>query len=457
MSFWGVTVWNLCMQGFYLAIHMAFLAWWFGMKPRPGAWGRPGMALLLSGLLVLSSATGAALYTQGYFRDSALLWLGDLMAWYVSGFCIAFCFYRVYRESMVICWLLVCLLNLLNDFSANMAGFFLIWNHPFRLAVLKERMLYLAFMVFVIPLVEYTIVLCLKKPGIIRMIGDWLKQKEFSFVSVITISLYPVWIHGVMKFINAKKMLKSEQDNLSILLVLFLLVMFVFGRQKELQRKQIAAQRIMLQQQSAYIDSLEELQREMRRFQHDYKNMMTGVYAQARERDIEAIQRFIEDMTDDFDSQVGGRIREMTQLGNVHMMEVKGLLLGKAEEMKKERIAFELEVFRPFLKTGMRGTDSCRCLGILLDNAIDEVRGMESASVSLMISSQEGCTTFRVKNLLYSDVDFQKIWRQGYSTRGENRGIGLASYKKILERYDNAFSLATVSDGYFIQELKIQE
>ena len=53
--------------------------------------------------------------------------------------------------------------------------------------------------------------------------------------------------------------------------------------------------------------------------------------------------------------------------------------------------------------------------------------------------------------------DFQKIWQHGYSTRGSGRGIGLASYKKILEHYDNAFSLTTVSDGYFVQELKIQE
>ena len=79
---------------------------------------------------------------------------------------------------------------------------------------------------------------------------------------------------------------------------------------------------------------------------------------------------------------------------------MKGLLLAKAEEMKKERIEFDLKVFRPFVKTAMKRTDLCRCLGILLDNAMDEVRGKERAKVSLMISSQEGVTTFRVKNAL---------------------------------------------------------
>ena len=39
----------------------------------------------------------------------------------------------------------------------------------------------------------------------------------------------------------------------------------------------------MMQQQNAYIESLEGLQREVQRFRHDYKNRMAGMYAQAKE------------------------------------------------------------------------------------------------------------------------------------------------------------------------------
>ena len=103
----------------------------------------------------------------------------------------------------------------------------------------------------------------------------------------------------------------------------------------------------------------------------------------------------------------------------------------------------------------------CRCLGILIDNAIDEVQGKKGKKpkpqIHIMISSQEECTTFQVRNPLYSNIDFHKIWQQGYSTRGADRGIGLASYKSILEHYENVFSLATIRDGYFIQELNHHE
>lgn len=120
-------------------------------------------------------------------------------------------------------------------------------------------------------------------------------------------------------------------------------------------------------------------------------------------------------------------------------------------------ISCELEVMRPFYGAEFRTTDLCRCLGILIDNAIEEVRGKEDARVHIMISSQNGITTFRVKNALYHEVDFHKIWQQGYSTKGSSRGIGLASYKKILSGYDNVLPVTAVREGCFIQELKIQE
>ena len=228
-----------------------------------------------------------------------------------------------------------------------------------------------------------------------------------------------------------------------------------------MQKKQIQTQQISMQQQNAYIESLEKLQSEMRRFRHDYKNMMSGMYLQAKEGNMEAVQNFIQDMTSDFDYQVGEQIRRLTQLGNIHMLEVKGLLLGKMEKMQQEQISCELEVLRPFDRTRLRTTDLCRCLGILIDNAIDEVQGKKDKKpkpqIHIMISSQEECTTFQVRNPLYSNIDFHKIWQQGYSTRGADRGIGLASYKSILEHYENVFSLTTIRDGYFIQELKIQE
>ena len=75
----------------------------------------------------------------------------------------------------------------------------------------------------------------------------------------------------------------------------------------------------------------------------------------------------------------------------------------------------------------------------------------------VMISRHEDCVTIRVKNTLYHEIDLSKIWESGYSTKGKERGIGLTSYKRILDGYDNILSAASVQDGEFIQEMKIME
>ena len=243
--------------------------------------------------------------------------------------------------------------------------------------------------------------------------------------------------------------------SLSFLLVIHLILVYV-GRE-EYQKERILQQQVGLQQQSAYIEKMEQIQEEVRRFRHDLNNMMAGVYLQAKEGDLTAVQAFIRDVTEDFDRQTGSQIRLLNQLANVHMTEVKGLLLEKLARMQREKIFCELEVLRPLDCTRIRSVDLCRCLGILLDNAVEEVCGRKDGYIHVMISSQEYCTTFRVKNTLYGMVDLGRLGMEGYSTKGTGRGIGLSSYRHVLEKYDFVLSATAVEDGYFIQELKIQE
>ena len=186
-------------------------------------------------------------------------------------------------------------------------------------------------------------------------------------------------------------------------------MIFVYVGRDWQQKQYIAAQQLSIRQQTVYIEKMEQIQSELRGFRHDFKNMMAGMYLQAKEGDLEAVQAFIQEMTEDFDRQVGDQVRLLNQLANIHMVEVKGLLLEKLGQMQKEEIRCELEVLRPFEGTRMHSTDLLRCLGILVDNAVDEVRGKKDARIHLMISSQNGCTTFRVKNTLYGTVDFQSL------------------------------------------------
>ncbi len=54
-------------------------------------------------------------------------------------------------------------------------------------------------------------------------------------------------------------------------------------------------------------------------------------------------------------------------------------------------------------------------------------------------------------------VDLHRVGTEGYSTKGNGRGVGLSSYRRITDKYDFVLTSTAVQDGCFIQELKIQE
>lgn len=346
-------------------------------------------------------------------------------------------------------------LNILYEFGWNLADIFAP-NKFFHLDNMSDRRQYLFYEWGVVSLCLFLVLLLLYKTRAGELFGQWEEQKLKKSV-LIFLCLCPILQQAVQETVEISAKDVGYNPATAVIFLLIIYMIFIYTGREEMQQRRIEEQNISLRQQGAYIENLEGLQREVRRFRHDFKNMMSGMYLQAEEGNLEAIQGYIQEMTEDFDMQVGSQIRLMNQLANIRLMEVKGLFLEKMKIMQEEEIRWELEVLRPFEMTRLRGTDLCRCLGILLDNAIEEVRGREDGQIHIMISSQNDYTTFRIKNTLYSAVDFHRLGDHGYSSKGQGRGIGLSNYKKILGRYERAVPYTTIHDGYFIQELKVQE
>lgn len=368
----------------------------------------------------------------------------------------ALCVCLVFREKFRRCWGITLFTQIIVEYSGTLS-FLIFTDRPLVLNIPEERRVYMLVNYGVGPGVFFLLLYLLYKMKIGDAYRRWLEHGEFWSRGMICLSAYPILFYGATDLLMGSGVSRNVSWGITLLMLFAALVLFHHMGMEEWQRREFASQQIILQQQDVYIKTLEGMQEEMRRFRHDYKNMMSGLYLTAREGELAKTHCFIQEMTEDFDSQIGDRIRQMGQLGNVCMTEVKGLLLTKLVQMQRDGTVCELEVMHPFQGTRCRITDLCRCLGILIDNAMEEVRGREDARVHIMISSQGGYTTFRVKNRLYHTVDVHEIWQRGYSTKGADRGLGLASYRKILAGYEDVLPATAVQEGYFIQEFKVRE
>lgn len=307
------------------------------------------------------------------------------------------------------------------------------------------------------PILGGVMIFVLKKTNFKFFMKHILMNEKFFRVSLTICFVLPVLLNWGMRVTGYY----GKPDNI-IVIFLFVLLAFVlflsifqYIATVEVNKQKLNAQKAILIQQQIYVQSLENMQQEIRTFRHDYKNILSGLYIQAKEGEVEAIQEFLQKMMANFDTRVGENIRQMTQLSNIHIIELKSLLLTKLMEMQQKGITCNLEVVYPVETLSMELEDINRCLGILVDNAIEEVESQINPSIEIIISNQMKCVTILVKNKAENHMKFHEIWKLGYSTKGENRGLGLYSYQKIIEKYTNVIPLTNWSDHYFIQELKI--
>ena len=221
--------------------------------------------------------------------------------------------------------------------------------------------------------------------------------------------------------------------------------------------RKLDAQQDIIAQQQLYEQDLEVIRQEVRSFRHDYKNLLAGLSEQADEGELDQLRTALSELDTGFDRCIGEKIRASTQIGNVRVPQVRSLLLSKLAVMAQKGIDCRLEAIYPMERVGMDVWDFTRCLGILLDNAAEAAAETETPWVEIVLLSQKGRLSLRVSNPYIGAIDPDKIWTEGFSTKGEGRGLGLSGYQRILADCPHAASSTSWADGVFIQELKVEE
>jgi len=240
------------------------------------------------------------------------------------------------------------------------------------------------------------------------------------------------------------------------ILLLCLVIIYYLGV-KGVDRDKMRALETTAKQQLLYVQELEKMQIEMRDYQHNFKNMLSGIYLQARDGQMEAISDYLQKAALNFDIKIGFNIKQAAQLSNIQIIELKSLLYTKFITMNEKSIPCIFEALYPVKSVCADLDDLIVCVGILLDNAIEESEKCNEPELSVIITKLETCLSVVVINKLSGPVNCHEIDQYGFSTKGENRGVGLFSYKKIVNKYRNMITATKCSNACFTQELMIMD
>ena len=231
----------------------------------------------------------------------------------------------------------------------------------------------------------------------------------------------------------------------------------IYSAQQLDAARKMEVQRDVIAQQQLYERDLEAIQREVRAFRHDYKNLLAGLSEQAGKGELDELRASLSQLDAGFDQHIGERIQASVHLGNVRVPQVRSLLLSKLAAMREKKIDCRLEALYPVERVGIDPWDLTRCLGILLDNAAEAALETETPWVEIVLLSQKDRLSLRVSNPYNGTIDPDRIWAEGFSTKGERRGLGLPSYQRILKDYPHAAASTSWANGVFVQELVVEE
>ncbi|MGQ7388535.1 sensor histidine kinase [Streptococcus suis] len=249
----------------------------------------------------------------------------------------------------------------------------------------------------------------------------------------------------------------------NVLLIYFILftvsMLYLNYQKKEKQDKEIQELKDkQLADLGRYSRHVESLYKEIRSFRHDYTNILISLNEAIKEEDIVAIRTIYSEVIADSDRKFYDGKYDIARLSNIQNPAVKSLLSSKMLEAQKKGIAISVEVDAEIEPPALELIEFITILSILLDNAIDAAEQCVNGNIVFAYFQEDDRKIVVVENTTVEDkVSTNHIFEYGHSTKGDNRGIGLANVKTILDNYPK-FSISTNSSNHrFVQELVFLE
>lgn len=364
--------------------------------------------------------------------------VGDIIGFFAP-FIEIFIFYIVYRQLTLdyrLCGRLL-MLDLFSyiTFGASALFFTLFTNYYTMVSVI---ILDVSLNIF-----EYII---LTKTTIIEKLDDEYGLLYFYLILYIWISLMVIYYLTTYVF---------NIDAVSYIIAMVVVVsqlffsLFVYSINKKIRQDKLSLQQI--NDLKIYTQQLESSQRGLRKFKHDYQNMLLSLKLSAKKsHDKELIDKLAEYSSKTLEDKV---LWQFNDVDNVKDELLKSLFISKLNRIFQNNIqySFECRIVIENLSNKYNSFDIVRILGIVYDNAIEEsLEFGDEAKIDTMIYQENGELEIEIRNR-YRDTDLtiQDIKKSGFTTKKNHDGLGLANIEELSQSYNDIFINYQIKDGWF--------
>lgn len=241
----------------------------------------------------------------------------------------------------------------------------------------------------------------------------------------------------------------------SILVITYGLIIYSLLNEKNVNEKFKEENQVLIQNLNEYEKMLDY----QRVNNHENKNQLLVIKSMVEKEDkkaIEYINEIIKEKREDNELMY-------TKAKRIPSGGLQGLVYQKMLAMQENYINVILDVSSNVRKidfsnlSSKMNYDICRIMGIILDNAIEETIKFHRKEREIVISMYiDELFVIEVSNRIKDNIDLDKIYDKGYTSKEKGHGYGLSLLKKIIDKNDNVINELKITNDIFTQIIKIK-
>ena len=294
---------------------------------------------------------------------------------------------------------------------------------------------------------------------------DMIFIKEYRKIHIFLLSII-IFILIFYNYLSIYSLLGKEDIALYYLTIITISVFFIlfssitYNLVKNTKIiSEVKSENQKLEQQKKYILALEKNNNEIRKFKHDFNNIILGLdgYINNDNFDKEKLKKYFNSTIMTFNNNIELNDIVIAKLNSIKVSSLKSLITNKVLVAQNNNIDVDINIQGEIHDFYTDEMQLSRILGILLDNAIDaSLKVPNDKKIEVNIIQIDKTTDIQISNTFNNTgtpiTDFNK---EGFSTKGTNRGLGLSSAHEIANTLN--MLLNTEIDGNtFIQNLSIE-
>lgn len=242
--------------------------------------------------------------------------------------------------------------------------------------------------------------------------------------------------------------------SINILVLVFFIFLNIYSLIKAMKLEKTKED---LEQEKIYNKTLQSLHDNVRAFKHDFGNIILGIGGYIETNDLTGLKKYYKQLLQDCN-----QISNLSTLNpdTINNPAVYAVLARKYYQADTDGIKISLNCFIDFNCLKMGIYEFTRILGILMDNAIEAASECSKKIINVSIISDQTRNrqlliienTYKNKN-----VDLNKIFEKGVSSKPNNTGLGLWEVNKIVSKHNNLARFTSKSDDFFKQQIEIYD